>query len=637
MLSLLKFVRTPVIVGAALLWLALQPGAADPPGTPLVHRLAAGDYQHLWLDLEDKVAPARIFVGLRGGASTTVWLLGGVVPGGVEKKGAHRVLVDSHELTVTSAGVQGVLRVRQVGIWAPMALLAQVNITIDAQKTSTGFAGTWASEIVGGKKSTGRLRGVLTDEASLRKQQTFTAGVDWPSYHGPHAANRAADSRWPLVADLAKARPVWRAEQALLSGWGTGVDSRYKQRAAMGTVCGGSSSPVIADGRVYLFHYVPAGDPDPKVLAQALADFEKSFKRKPLSVEHDALVDFARPYSDTIVTCLDAQTGAVLWRVTFPRMSGNYQTHKWRGFNPTPCVLDGVVIANDLANNWVALDAVKGDVLWTIKRSQKVEGDRAALGAVAAAGLAILPTNGNDPVRAVEPRTGKVVWQQPGGPQVLVWKKKDGERVVFLGREGPTCHDAATGKPLWKMPEKLVGHTGSAALIEGDILVGHVIPDPKKGGGFFQGWKLADSGPTKLWQDDFLRLDENLTVTLSPTQAFVVGRSEIRTLDLATGKLLVKHAFDDKSSPIGSNQWLGLVGDRLLLSPEGQHGSQSLRLLSISELKVLGEGWAPPHNHTTAYAVHSIAFPVVDGRLFVRGMDGLYCYDLRDFAQPKQE
>jgi hypothetical protein len=71
-----------------------------------------------------------------------------------------------------------------------------------------------------------------------------------------------------------------------------------------------------------------------------------------------ALVDYCRPFADTIVTCLDAPTGAVLWRVTFPQLSGNYQTHKWRGLNPTASVIGGVVIANDLANNWVALDAL---------------------------------------------------------------------------------------------------------------------------------------------------------------------------------------------------------------------------------------------------------------------------------------
>jgi hypothetical protein len=39
--------------------------------------------------------------------------------------------------------------------------------------------------------------------------------------------------------------------------------------------------------------------------------------------------------------------------------------------------------------------------------------------------------------------------------------------------------------------------------------------------------------------------------------------------------------------------------------------------------------WRPTHPHTTAYANHPISTPLVDGRLFVRGSDAIYCYDLR--------
>ena len=117
------------------------------------------------------------------------------------------------------------------------------------------------------------------------------------------------------------------------------IDSRYARRAAFGTVCGGTSSPVFAGGRIYLFHYVPGGEPSAKELDKALADFEKSFQRQPTQRERQALVDYARTLSDTIVTCIDAQTGAVVWRVTFPGLSGNFQTHKWRGLNPTASVI----------------------------------------------------------------------------------------------------------------------------------------------------------------------------------------------------------------------------------------------------------------------------------------------------------
>ena len=113
------------------------------------------------------------------------------------------------------------------------------------------------------------------------------------------------------------------------------MDDRYPHRAAFGTVCGGAGSPIFADGRIYLFHYRPAGEPQPQKLAAALGRFEKENQREPSPVERDALADYARAQADTIVVCLDACTGGVVWRATFPQLSGNYQTHKWRGFNPT--------------------------------------------------------------------------------------------------------------------------------------------------------------------------------------------------------------------------------------------------------------------------------------------------------------
>ena len=45
---------------------------------------------------------------------------------------------------------------------------------------------------------------------------------------------------------------------------------------------------------------------------------------------------------------------------------------------------------------------------------------------------------------------------------------------------------------------------------------------------------------------------------------------------------------------------------------------------------VLGdpETWSPPHPNTTSYGPY-MRFPVVDGRMFIRGNDAIYCYDLR--------
>jgi hypothetical protein len=39
--------------------------------------------------------------------------------------------------------------------------------------------------------------------------------------------------------------------------------------------------------------------------------------------------------------------------------------------------------------------------------------------------------------------------------------------------------------------------------------------------------------------------------------------------------------------------------------------------------------WSPNIPHTTSYAARNINHPIVDGRMYIRGGDGIYCYDLR--------
>jgi outer membrane protein assembly factor BamB len=600
--------------------------AIPPPADPEVVRLGPGAYQHLWLSFAGGAGEIKAFVGLRAGKATATWFVGGAVPGGVKPTGSYRLLVDSNDLSLDGDALRGTIVLRQVTIWAPMSRLAHVTLVLEGKREGARFSGTWNAQVLDGGKASGAWTGVLSDEAAVRSAQAFAPGADWTGYYGTSSTNCAADSSKPISDDLSAARPVWRSEQSMGSGWGCGVDGRYPIRAAFGTVCGGASSPVFADGRIFIFHYVPSGEPDPARLAAVTESLNKAIK-EPLPIERAGITDFARPLSDTIITCIDPQTGGTVWRTTFGRLSGNYQTHKWRGYNPTACVMGPVVVAADYGGNWVGLKAATGDVLWTIRGSQVVQGDSAVAGPVAAGGLAILQ---GGTLRAVRPDTGQIVWKEPGGAETLRWTSGGVDRLISIGMGKVTCRDAATGKQLWTNPASLATASASAALISGDMLVGFGLVADKKEGGLPQGWKLSETGMAKAWEDEFLPYDENLSVTLTNDRAYVVGRETIRCLDLASGKRL--HAAADKDAFTGlhgpgSNQWLAVVGNRLLLAPEGQHGSQGFLLMSM-DLKPLS-AWRPPSNYTTAYGRMALAFPVVDGRIFVRGMDGLYCYDLR--------
>lgn len=101
--------------------------------------------------------------------------------------------------------------------------------------------------------------------------------------------------------------------------------------------------------------------------------------------------------------------------------------------------------------------------------------------------------------------------------------------------------------------------------------------------------------------------------------------------DLATGRRLASLTEWPDHAP-RSNPALAIVGDHLLLSPEGQHGNHGYYWIDTGDnaLRLQGRLWRPPHPTTTAYAAQPLVFPVVDGRVFFRGAYGIYVYDLRE-------
>ncbi|KPK41416.1 MAG: hypothetical protein AMK72_15225, partial [Planctomycetes bacterium SM23_25] len=172
-----------------------------------------------------------------------------------------------------------------------------------------------------------------------------------------------------------------------------------------------------------------------------------------------------------------------------------------------------------------------------------------------------------------------------------------------------------------------------SAVVGENVLV--ASPAPVKTGDAitctYSGWRLSDEGMRKIWQDEPIRPDENLPVTISGGKVYFIGRDLVRVLDLATGRKIGERTDFSDIAPPHSNPWLGLFGNRMSFSPEGQHGRCRLAWLDVTaaDLKTSGSFWPPPHTSTTAYNSQPIVYPILDGRLFIRGGDGIYCYDLR--------
>ena len=73
------------------------------------------------------------------------------------------------------------------------------------------------------------------------------------------------------------------------------------------------------------------------------------------------------------------------------------------------------------------------------------------------------------------------------------------------------------------------------------------------------------------------------------------------------------------------------VEDRLLVQEDASHGRAHFDYSHAAEDRAeqIGPRWRPPHSGTSGYSPYLATHPIVDGRIFIRGERGIYCYDLR--------
>jgi len=74
-----------------------------------------------------------------------------------------------------------------------------------------------------------------------------------------------------------------------------------------------------------------------------------------------------------------------------------------------------------------------------------------------------------------------------------------------------------------------------------------------------------------------------------------------------------------------------IMEDRAFMSADGSHGHSEMAILGATPetFPKLFCSWSQPHPQTTSYHNKCMTWPMVEGRIFIRGFDGVYCYDLR--------
>lgn len=616
-----------------------------------------GDYQLLrvavepaWPNPDAKVKatlPFTLHANFRAGELVSVWAHGvSATPAAIHLR--------QSEARLSESGVRGRFEL-VFGDGKTRHTTRTVTVELDLSRTAQAVTGGVS---VDGKRVA--ARGEVKSAAELARTNAFAPGQEWPAWHGVDAGVRGPGDA-PLVDSFRHARPLWRSEAALPVCFGNAADFRYSLRAAAQGTCGGASSPVVAGGRVFTFHYQPAGDVDEAAFKQCVGKEQATFTTLP-NYQQTWVRDMFRVSADDVVIAHDAATGRTLWRTTLPARDVNLQTHKHRGVSPTPLAADGALFVVNYRGRVTRLDAATGQMGWEFPAAPT----QPLAGKVGQAGSGEVPVGCASPVLlagtlgvtlkdeliALDAATGRLRWRAKVGTdaELRAW---DGA-FLAIGIERPqqkgqpertwvACLNPADGQVRWRS-EVEFARDYRLPILTGDLLVGYRFGAAAANNvttgqaNSLHAYRLTAEGPQRAWQLTGLpAVVDSYGLAAHGGRAFLSGDKEVWAIALADGHVTAKVAGTGGAR----TQVLWSAGDRLFLCPEGRHGScwltmfdtrgGGLRLLGAEDFKHLDwcGAWAVENPFTTAYSQHQLIHPVVAGRLFVRGGDGLYCYDLR--------
>ena len=478
--------------------------------------------------------------------------------------------------------------------------------------------------------------------------------IGWPSWAGPYHNFRSIACGHTLVEDLRHAKLVWRSEevtpvakaQAAIS---KGMDGGRHGKTQRSVMPGGGASVVVADGRVFLSYYLPDKN------GPGLSERGRGRKWPLLAID--------------VVLCVDAETGKTLWKKEFPGGRFYHGRKSAGNCGCSPCLYDGKVYAYGTGHKLWALDAGTGEVVWgaslpdrdgedlhaismayrkeILRRQASGEGNygqvprpgtvyfgggRQGMNSVCIGGSVLVHG-----LHAFDAGTGKRLWSKTTRSTPVGWWHGGREYVVMTGDRGRpmVCLEPDSGNLVW---ETECGGIGAYRFvsIEGDLAVGRLDggflnrKDEPDGKGLMAMWRLGPQGAKLLWvheKDPALRLHGKIQPYLFDGSIYCglmePGKKNLARFEAATGRLVGTY-------PGYLNHTVFRHEDRLLVYEDGVHIANRAVLVKADAKPplALGEFWVNPHPPTTPLFL-PMTWPYVDGRLYMRGADGIYCYDLR--------
>ena len=389
-----------------------------------------------------------------------------------------------------------------------------------------------------------------------------SAAQDWPQFLGP--GRNGVYTGNDLVAKWPAAGPpvVWKKD-----------------------VGAGFASPVVAGGRLILFHRV--GDKE-------------------------------------VVEALDAATGAAIWRFDYPT-----QYRDDFGFDEgpraTPTVADGRVFAFGAEGMLHCLDFATGKKLWSVDTARQFQVAKGFFGAAGAplvdGGRVLLNIGGAAAgLAAFDAATGKTLWtvpnQEASYSSPVAANIQGSRHALFFTRSGLVDVDPANGKVRYQLPwrARIRASVNAATPLVVDDLV-FVSASYGTGAVLLQ---AGASGWKKIWESDDALTNHYATSVYRDGFLYGYhGRQEegqsLRCIEFKTGK--VRWNVD----AFGAGT-VTLAGDKLLLMREG--GELVLAAASPAAFRQIASARILP-GVVRAYPA------IANGRMYVRNEKTIVAVSLK--------
>ena len=451
----------------------------------------------------------------------------------------------------------------------------------------------------------------------------------WPCLRGPYHNGMAPSTGLKFIDDAAAARLVWRSDQPIPGNHPVREGDYWT---------GGYSGPIVAEGRVYLTYWVPAGRTN-----YNFRSGERGRNRNPVGDDRSA---------DDVVHCFEAATGKTIWKQVFSGLGHANGSSKDGARHLTPCWWDGRIVAAGSAGLIYCLDAATGEELWRGEHQQlfakyqqaKKTGPAIHAGCVGVAdGVAAFGAGsggraGNAPMNGFDVETGERLWTgvpSAGASSPATWISGEGKEYFLIGN---ALAEPRSGKVLWKIPEI---HCPVKQTVVGDFLVAQKYGEGK---GVSTGpacYRISAAGFERLWAAEHAFFGagsgyNNRTSAMvwdghvyRPTGDRNAKKTTMNVYELVTGRLVAEHSFDRSANRGALTLAYGpLVAEgRLFACPTALH----MYSLAPGGTKHLG---CFPVQSTDTYPAYAGGFLYIRSSALPRkGGDGraahLLCYDLR--------